>query len=143
MPGEVKLAKIAEAWLRGASIVPAHRIDDLLVTAVQAACRDHLILASSHSRAILGRERPIVHDGSRPLPLTPREREILLHIGHGHAMKQTAHLLGISVRTVENLQSNLFRKLRVHDRTSALSTAYDLGLLDELSEGDRNLPVTT
>jgi DNA-binding CsgD family transcriptional regulator len=32
---------------------------------------------------------------------------------------------------VENLQGNLFRKLRVHNRAAALAAAHDLGLLDE------------
>ena len=36
-----------------------------------------------------------------------------------------------AIRTVENLQSNLFRKLRVHSRAAALVAAHDLGLLDE------------
>jgi DNA-binding CsgD family transcriptional regulator len=40
-------------------------------------------------------------------------------------------MLGISIRTVENLQSNLFKKLRVHSRAAALVAAHDLGLLDE------------
>jgi DNA-binding NarL/FixJ family response regulator len=63
--------------------------------------------------------------------LTPREREILTAISHGNSTKQIARLLGISVRTVENLQSNLFRKLRVHRKAAALIAAHDLGLLQE------------
>jgi len=46
--------------------------------------------------------------------LTGREREIVAAIAAGQSTKQTARLLGISVRTVENLQGNLFRKLGVH-----------------------------
>jgi DNA-binding CsgD family transcriptional regulator len=35
------------------------------------------------------------------------------------------------VRTVENLQGNLFRKLRVHRKAAALVVAHELGLLEE------------
>jgi DNA-binding CsgD family transcriptional regulator len=35
------------------------------------------------------------------------------------------------VRTVENLQGNLFRKLRVHSRAAAVAAAHQLGLLDD------------
>jgi DNA-binding CsgD family transcriptional regulator len=36
------------------------------------------------------------------------------------------------VKTVENAQGHLFRKLGVHNRASALATAYALGLLQPL-----------
>jgi DNA-binding CsgD family transcriptional regulator len=65
------------------------------------------------------------------LSLTRREQEIIASIGRGHSAKQTARLLGISVRTVENLQSSLFRKLGVHSKAAALAAAQDLGLLEE------------
>ena len=65
-----------------------------------------------------------------PLALTPREREILASIGSGRTTRQTATELGISARTVENLQGSLFRKLRVHSRTAALVAAHDLQLIE-------------
>jgi DNA-binding CsgD family transcriptional regulator len=68
--------------------------------------------------------------GPYPLSLTPREREILASIGSGRTTRQTASELGISARTVENLQGSLFRKLRVHSRTAALVAAHDLQLIE-------------
>ncbi|MCR6485390.1 LuxR C-terminal-related transcriptional regulator [Amycolatopsis sp. OK19-0408] len=68
--------------------------------------------------------------GPLPVSLTPREREILAAIGSGHTTRQTASELGISARTVENLQGTLFRKLRVHSRTAALVAAHDLRLIE-------------
>ncbi len=65
-----------------------------------------------------------------PLALTRREREILASIGSGRTTRQTASELGISARTVENLQGSLFRKLRVHSRTAALVAAHDLQLIE-------------
>jgi DNA-binding CsgD family transcriptional regulator len=40
-------------------------------------------------------------------------------------------VLVISVRRVENLQGDLFGKLRVQNRAAAVAAAHDLGLLDE------------
>jgi hypothetical protein len=44
-------------------------------------------------------------------------------------VKQTARALGISAKTVENLQSRLFRKLDVRNRAQAVSRAHALGML--------------
>jgi DNA-binding CsgD family transcriptional regulator len=64
-----------------------------------------------------------------PPALTPRERDILLEIGRNHTVRQTARALGIALKTVENAQGHLFRKLGVHNRAAALAKAYSLGLL--------------
>lgn len=45
--------------------------------------------------------------------LTPREREVLAFIVSGKQNKETAHLLGISVRTVEAHRDSIMRKLGV------------------------------
>ena len=61
--------------------------------------------------------------------LTRRETDILLSIRRGDSVKQTANTLGISAKTVENLQSRLFRKLKVRNRAQAFAQAHALGLL--------------
>ncbi len=43
--------------------------------------------------------------------LTPRERDVLIHIVGGHPNKIIAHLLGISARTVENHRARLMTKM--------------------------------
>lgn len=62
-------------------------------------------------------------------PLTKREIDILQCIGRGESVKETASSLGISAKTVENLQSRLFRKLDVRNRAQAFARAHSLGLL--------------
>lgn len=62
-------------------------------------------------------------------PLTKREVDILQCIGRGESVKETASSLGISAKTVENLQSRLFRKLDVRNRAQAFARAHSLGLL--------------
>ena len=126
-------SEISEALSSGITTVAVAQLDGLLAPAVRAACHAHLLVGSTYVRAMFGTSGA----GSCgswerwELALTPREREILTSIGRGQATKQTARQLGISVRTVENLQSNLFRKLRVHSRAAAVAAAHHLGLFDE------------
>jgi two-component system, NarL family, nitrate/nitrite response regulator NarL len=61
--------------------------------------------------------------------LTHRELEILDSIAHGHSVRQTADVLGISGKTVENIQARLFAKLAVRNRAESLAVAYELGLV--------------
>jgi DNA-binding NarL/FixJ family response regulator len=130
---ELKHSQITRALASCVATVPATRVDELLVSAVRAAAQGYVLAKSTYVRALFGPSRADSAEGWRrwELALTPREKEILSSISRGHATKQTARLLGISIRTVENLQSNLFKKLRVHSRAAALVTAHDLGLLDE------------
>jgi DNA-binding NarL/FixJ family response regulator len=130
---ELKRSHVIKALASGIATLPATRLDDLLVPAVHAAGQGYVLANSIYVRAMFGPSRADSGEGWRrwELALTPREKEILASISRGHATKQTARLLGISIRTVENLQSNLFRKLRVHSRAAALVAAHDLGLLDE------------
>jgi DNA-binding NarL/FixJ family response regulator len=121
-----------EALAAGVAVLPAARVDGLIVPAVHAACQGYMMVDAVHSRAMLGNTRGADRTWRRwQLSLTRREQEIIASIGRGHSAKQTARLLGISVRTVENLQSSLFRKLGVHSKAAALAAAQDLGLLDE------------
>jgi DNA-binding NarL/FixJ family response regulator len=67
---------------------------------------------------------------SRPnVVLSRREAQILASIARGQAVKQTARDLGISPKTVENLQGRLFRKLGVRNRAQAVTRAHGMGLL--------------
>ena len=51
--------------------------------------------------------------------LTPREVEVLALIAHGHANKEIAQALGISIKTVKTHVGNILSKLHVMDRTQA------------------------
>jgi DNA-binding NarL/FixJ family response regulator len=64
--------------------------------------------------------------------LTVRERDILESILEGDAIKQTARKLGITIKTVQNVQSRLFRKLDARNRAQAITRAHELGLLPPL-----------
>jgi DNA-binding NarL/FixJ family response regulator len=130
---EPKRSDVTKALSGGIATIPASRVEDLLAPAIRAAAQGYVLINSTSARVLLGSSHAGSNGGWQrlELALTPREREILTSIGRGYATKQTARLLGISIRTVENLQSNLFRKLRVHSKAAALVAAHDLGLLEE------------
>jgi DNA-binding NarL/FixJ family response regulator len=60
--------------------------------------------------------------------LTAREREILTLIATGTTNKTIALRLGLTEKTVRNNVSNVFAKLHVSDRASAVARARDAGL---------------
>jgi DNA-binding CsgD family transcriptional regulator len=78
---------------------------------------------------------PVHHGrvGGRP-SLTSREGDILRSIAVGHSVRETARSLGIAVKTVENTQARLFRKLDARNRAGALTSAHALGLVESLND---------
>jgi DNA-binding NarL/FixJ family response regulator len=60
--------------------------------------------------------------------LTEREEEILALIAGGHDNAEIATRLFLSLKTVQNHVSNIFRKLRVADRVQAALRAREAGL---------------
>lgn len=66
---------------------------------------------------------------AHPFPdLTTRERDVLDQISAGHSNSTIADSLGLSEKTVRKNVSNIFAKLLVADRASAIAKARDAGL---------------
>ena len=63
------------------------------------------------------------------LGLTRREAELLVLLGQGLAPKAAADRMGLSTETVRTHTRNLYRKLEVNDRASALAIAWREGLV--------------
>lgn len=63
--------------------------------------------------------------------LTPREREVLMHLARGYAYKQIAVRLEISPRTVESHVGAVLRKLQLSSRYEISHWAARRGILDE------------
>ena len=59
--------------------------------------------------------------------LTPREREVLSLLIEGYSNQNIAELLFISIVTVKTHLQNIFRKLQVTSRASAIARVYELG----------------
>ena len=61
--------------------------------------------------------------------LTPREREVFDHVVRGKLNKQTAHALGITVRTIKAHRHRIFEKLGARTIADLVSLAERLGVL--------------
>lgn len=68
-------------------------------------------------------------------PLTQREIAILQLIADGHANKQIASRLNVSVETIKAHLKAIFSKLGVHDRTHAVTLAARRGYINPFSSG--------
>lgn len=61
--------------------------------------------------------------------LTPREREILVHIGEGKSLPEIAHSLHRSLKTIESHRLSLGRKLNASNRVELAHIAIATGLV--------------
>ncbi len=125
---------LADALASGASsLVAADTIDDHFLAVLRMASQGYLVVDSMPMRPLIGAVRARWDQsmpGSNDLPeLTARESDILRFGAQGYSIRQTARVLGIAPKTVENIQTRLFRKLGVRNRAGALAVADAFGLL--------------
>lgn len=121
---EESLRAAMEAGAAG-YLVKGARPEDV-IRAVLSVAAGELVFGASVANSVLRR-----FSGPRPpaLPeLTGREREILSLIAAGQPNRTIASLLVISPKTVRNHISNIFTKLQVADRESAIARAREAGL---------------
>ena len=59
--------------------------------------------------------------------LTPREQEILTHIGGGQSDQQIGELLGLSPTSVQSHRSNILKKLNVNGTPELIKFASEMG----------------
>ena len=62
--------------------------------------------------------------------LSPRQREVLRLIAEGRTTKQIAHVLEISVKTVETHRAQLMERLSIHDVAGLVRYAIIVGLIE-------------
>jgi DNA-binding NarL/FixJ family response regulator len=66
---------------------------------------------------------------SQAVDLTPRELQVLRHVGYGLSNDEIARSMGISVETIKEHVQNILRKMGVQDRTQAAVWAVKQGLV--------------
>ena len=64
------------------------------------------------------------------LPITNREKEVLVHLAQGQTNKEISQSLLLSPSTVRNHISNIFTKLNISNRSQATAIAIYAGLLN-------------
>lgn len=95
-----------------------------LVDAVRAAARGETVLAPPVAARLLSHLR-----APSPEALTPREVEVLEAVGQGMTNAEIGRHLFIGEATVKTHLLRVFAKLSVDDRTHAVTTAMERGLL--------------
>jgi DNA-binding NarL/FixJ family response regulator len=105
--------------------------DDDIVDACRAAMRGHSFLYPSAVHTLVRDliERADERGNDFDL-LTPRELEVLKLIAEGHASKEIAAMLVISIKTVDRHRTNMLEKLGMRDRVELTRYAIRRGLIE-------------
>src|SRR5437667_10745320 len=99
-----------------------------MARAIQQASRGECYRSPGISRAVVEAYR---NKSDRPAdPLTVRERQVLQLIAEGKSTKDTASVLGISVKTAESHRMRLMQKLNIHETASLVRYAVRGGLIE-------------
>ena len=89
-----------------------------LLTAIKAALDGHIYVSPEITHLLVG-DSP-----DRLSHLTPREKQVLVHIAEGRSSRETAEIMKLSVKTIDIHRRNL--KSRLGIRTVAGLTRYAL-----------------
>ena len=124
---------VAEAFRAGASgYLPKEASFDELATAIRSVMHGKVYISPECQN--VARET-LQHAGSGDSaagwPLTPREREVLRQVADGHAMKQIAVHLDLSVKTVETHRRQIMDKLGLHSVAELTKYAIRQGITTE------------
>ena len=123
-------------------VLTTYEGDEDIHQALEAGARSYIIKGMPHDALVSALRR--VHAGGRFLPppvsralssrvpkseLSTREREVLDLIARGRSNKEIAALLGIAESTVKCHVSVILMRLNVEDRTQAVVTALQRGIV--------------
>jgi DNA-binding NarL/FixJ family response regulator len=127
----------------GVIVFTAFDRDEQILAAIKAGARGYLLKGAPRDE-IFRAIRTVHAGGSLIEPvvaskllrrmqensaLTAREREVLHLVAIGQANKQIANQLSVSERTIKFHVSSILAKLNARNRTEAIATARDRGLL--------------
>jgi two-component system nitrate/nitrite response regulator NarL len=126
---------VSEDILAGPSVPDGFLVEGELTApavedALQRTVAGEVPMPTSLTRALLHRVRePGQNRRQREVCLTGRENEVLLLLAEGLSNKQIARRLGISGHGVKRIVANLLLKLGAPNRTAAVVTAIQTGLI--------------
>jgi DNA-binding NarL/FixJ family response regulator len=122
--GDADILRAVEAGATGYLLKDAPRRE--LVDAIRAAARGQSVLAPDVASRLMGQIR-------NPAPpteaLSPREVQVLELVASGASNKEIGKKLRVSEATIKTHLLHVFAKLGVRDRTSAVTTALEKGIL--------------
>jgi DNA-binding NarL/FixJ family response regulator len=104
-----------------------------LVEAIRVVHAGDALLSPSITRRLIEdfahRSDPLPADQELLEQLTPREREVLVLVGHGLAHREIAERLVVTEATVKSHVGSLLLKLGLRDRVQAVVFAYEHGIV--------------
>ncbi|MGA8046677.1 MAG: response regulator transcription factor [Dermatophilaceae bacterium] len=108
-----------------------------LIAGIRTIAQGDALLSPSVTRRLMREFARATTEGGRPTDvtnrdlsrLTDREREVLIHIGHGLANREIADELHLGESTVKTHVKRILMKLALRDRVHAVVYAYESGLL--------------
>ncbi|MDP1792630.1 MAG: response regulator transcription factor [Acidimicrobiales bacterium] len=101
--------------------------DELRASLLTAAGGDP-VFTPGLAALLLGEFRKMAKSAGNSQPLSDREREVLQLVARGHAYKDIAADLFISVKTVENHVRNIMDKLHLRAKSELIRYAVDHGI---------------
>jgi DNA-binding NarL/FixJ family response regulator len=113
--------------LRGWGVVPPDAPPEELAAATTAVAQGLIVLPKPLTERLL--QEPAASVEELAEPLTAREREVLELLGRGLSNRLIARELHISEHTVKFHISSLYAKLKVNNRTEAVSQGARHGLI--------------
>lgn len=127
---------IKRAMQAGASAyVHKSAADTDLFKAIEAVRTGNIYLSQQDSKqllqALLSRESEMVDKQAPYVLLSPREREVLRLVAHGHSLAEVAELLSLSIKTVDTYKVRVMEKLKATKRSELVSYALKYGLLSD------------
>lgn len=97
---------------------------DALVQAIRDVAEGKAVLDPTVTEGVFGRI-----GGRNPQALSDREVTVLQALSNGLATKQVAQDMHLSEETIKTYLTQVFRKLKVKDRTEAVAEAFRRGLI--------------
>ncbi|MFF5245369.1 response regulator [Streptosporangium sp. NPDC000095] len=119
---DADIVRAVEAGAAGYLLKDTSRAD--LLAAIRSAARGETVLSPSVATRLVTRMRAPVTES-----LSPRETEVLSLVARGLTNAEIGRALFIGETTVKTHLLRVFGKLGVSDRTAAVTTALDRGLL--------------
>ncbi|WP_436759546.1 response regulator [Streptosporangium sp. V21-05] len=119
---DADIVRAVEAGAAGYLLKDTSRAD--LLAAIRSAARGETVLSPSVATRLVTRMRAPVAES-----LSPRETEVLSLVARGLTNAEIGRSLFIGETTVKTHLLRVFGKLGVSDRTAAVTTALDRGLL--------------
>jgi DNA-binding NarL/FixJ family response regulator len=106
-------------------VVKTHAAVDL-IKALQEVMRGQVYLSPSLSRVVV--DAYLARTEFPADPLTARERQVVQLVAEGKTTKEAAHVLNVSVKTVESHRTSIMQKINVHNTAGLVRYAIRQGL---------------